>query len=174
MKRLLFILLSLLCIASSCFATPANHVCVAVYAMSGYDSLDVSDNWYTDTYNQIAKELSIHGIQSRNASEVWSDFVISRNRMGKVFTKDEVKQAYTDFRKDRFDHIIQFKTDKFVSYPQTNTCDVAVTMTVKNAKDYDGEPLLVYKDSAFYRPASEREAILSSMIKDMISCYVHS
>ena len=54
------------------------------------------------------------------------------------------------------------------------TMTVAVTMTVKKATDMDGEPLVVYKDSASNRNASERDTILSSMIKDMVNCYIHS
>ena len=173
MKRLFLALTLMLCVASSCFAASAPKVCVAVYAMDGYDT-PVEDVWYSDTYKLIAKELEANGISSANANDVWKEFVYSTGKLGKTLNKDEVKKSYNDFRKERFDHILMFKTDKFVTHPNTNTCDVAVTMTVKKATDMDGEPLVVYKDSASNRNASERDTILSSMIKDMVNCYIHS
>ena len=100
--------------------------------------------------------------------------VYSTNRIGKISDRNEVKESYDNFRKERFDHILMFKTDKMVTHPDTNTCDVEVTFTVKKANDMNGEPLLVYKDSAINQKASERDAILSSMIKDAINCYIHS
>lgn len=58
MKRLFFALTLMLCVASSCFAASASKVCVAVYAMDGYDT-PVEDVWYSDTYKLIAKELKL-------------------------------------------------------------------------------------------------------------------
>ena len=173
MERLFFVMSLLFCIASSCFASPASKVCVAVYAMDGYDT-PVEDTWYSDTYNLIAKELEANGVSSTNSKDVWKEFVYSTNRMGKISDRNEVKKSYDNFRKERFDHILMFKTDKLVTHPDTNTCDVEVTFTVKKANDMNGEPLLVYKDSAINQKASERDAILSSMVKDAINCYIHS
>ena len=176
---MLFLLVFCLSFCCSVFAAPAHKVCVDVCAMSGYDSPDVGDDkWYSDVYGMLAEELNANGVLTEHSKDVWAEFVRSLgNGKGSVYI-DEKKgktahEMFADFRKDRFDHILKFKTDRFVTYGDLGTSDIAVTLTVLKADDVDGAPLAVYKDSRTDMKASERDEVFKRMIKSMVDRYVN-
>jgi len=150
MKKVLFLVLSLICICGSVLAAPAHKVCVDVKAVSGYDSPDVGgDGWYDDVYKVVAESLSKHGIHSEHSKNVWREFVYYTEKTG-VRDKEpriDAHKLFADFRKDRFDSILVLETTRYVTYKDKGLSDLAITLTVKDPKDIDGTPLYVFKDS---------------------------
>ena len=179
MQKIFLFILLYLSFCSVSFAAPAYKVCVDVYAMSGYDSPDVGgDKWYYDVYDILSKELQFHGIVSENANDVWAEFVRSVRRDPKSaalnLNSTDAKTMYANFRKDRFDHILKFQTDRFVTYQDTGISDVAVTLTVLDSSDVNGKPLAVYKDSLTDQKSLDKTGLLRDMVKTVVNRYVHS
>lgn len=148
MKKFLFCVLMLFA-CSNVYASPGQKVCVEVYAVSGYDGPGVTDEWYDDVYDVVSNSLKNYNIDSENASDVWREFVY---RLEDVYGTTDIgrkdaHKMYADFRKDRFDTIMQLKTAKYVNYKNRGRSDVEVALVVKDPKNIDGEPLMVLKDS---------------------------
>ena len=170
-KILCGVILGILC-CSTVLATPAGKVCVEVHAVSGYDSPDVGgDGWYGEVYKMAADELNRNGVVTENANDTWSEFVLytKSEKTPKTFRlKEEIHQSYDEFRKNRFDQILEFQTVRYVTFDRTGTSDIAMRLVVKDSKNADGEPLAVYTDSKTGMKNANLKGELNIMVKNLV------
>ena len=164
-------ILGILC-CSTVLAAPAGKVCVEVRAVSGYDSPDVGgDGWYGEVYKMAADELNRNGVVTENANDTWSEFVLytKSEKSPKTFSlTKEIHQSYNEFRKNRFDQILEFQTVRYVTFDRTGISDIAMRLVVKDSKNADGEPLAVYTDSKTGMKNVNLKGELSTMVKNLV------
>lgn len=174
MRKFLLCMLMLL-VCGNVYAS-SQKVCVEVRSMSGYDSPGITDGWYDDVYQAVSGSLKKYDIDSENSRDVWRQFVhetVQTLGTADIGNKDP-HELYAEFRKDRFDRILQFETTKYVNYKHKGYSDLAVTLTVKDPQNVDGKPLMVFKDSkSFPKGDVDLFSKLKVMTDGLIKRYVN-
>jgi hypothetical protein len=129
---------------------------------------DVSNEWYDAVTDKINAKLAKVGITGVSNRKEWEEFMKVRDYGGKIINRDEAKQAYASFLKERCDAVLDVYVDRYETR-WTGKTTVNLRMNLRTADDRNGVSLLSYSDSQTNLQNTTREEQLDKQLDDMLA-----